>query len=181
MPKPISKTSNSQLKILGWYQVIGGAIGLKKAFDELWANYNNNGSISFLCMVALMLYCFSMYAGRLLLSRNYEHGLVLTFFNQVLQVFSITALGCSFMYISGLMFQLNAHYWHEPMAFDYGAGFEWQYLSQWRFQWFTGSSMLAIGVNLIGLYLSYFTYRLYKKVRKEREYVEINYAVTSKV
>jgi len=167
--------------ILGWYQVIGGAIGLKQVFDQIWANYNYNGNIGFLCLVALTLYCFSMYAGRLLLSRNYEHGLELTFVNQALQVFSVTAFGCSFMYVSGLMFQLNGHYWHEPMAYDYGVGFEWKYLSQWQLQWGSGSSMLALGVNVIGLYFSYFTYRLYKKVRKEREYIEINYAVTRKV
>lgn len=167
------------MQALAWHQIIGGAIGLKKVFDELWnGGYHSTGSI-FLCLIALGLYTFTLYAGRLLLSDRYENGLALTFINQCFQVISITVFGCTFMYYSGVIFKLYGYYWHEGGSYSKSAGFDFKYLSDYRFAFGSGSSELALGINFVGLYLTYFSYRLYKQVRMERQYIESRYAVTS--
>lgn len=66
----ISKKSNIKLKILAWYQIIGGIAGLLITIWLLARTGQINGLILLILLFASGLYVFSIYCGRLLLTIN---------------------------------------------------------------------------------------------------------------
>lgn len=91
----------SRMKSLGWYQIIGGILGICCLIYTLINTGTLTGSKFLLIVIAFLLFGFSIYCGNLL--RKFDvHGLSLSMWNQVLQVLQFHVLAIGFYYCSGM-------------------------------------------------------------------------------
>jgi len=161
MTNEISKAIKIGLKTLGWYQIIGGIMGLLLTIYLLAKTGGITGVAMLLYLAAIGLYVFSIYSGRLLLGKRYETGLSFTIVNQLLQIFNFLVLGYGYFYISGafLMGAISVNHTDGfKMGLDFGL------TSKWRLDWNSDDTSFELGVNFLAVYLSYFAYNLRKKI-----------------
>ena len=103
----LSKQSRIKLKVLAWYQIVGGITGLLLTIWLIAQTGQINGLILLVLLFATGLYSFSIYCGRLLMTDKYLTGFKLSLVNQAIQILQFAMLGYAFWYASGLMFTLG--------------------------------------------------------------------------
>jgi hypothetical protein len=158
----ISKKSNIKLKILAWYQIIGGIAGLLITVWLLARTEQINGLILLIILFAFGLYIFSIYCGRLLLTNKYLLGFKLSLINQAMQLFQFGMLGYAFWYVSGLMFITGIKI-HDGFTFIFNFGL----MSTWQISIATNEREFMIAINLVAIYFVYYTQNLKSAIINE--------------
>jgi hypothetical protein len=139
---------NTIFKALGWYQIIGGIIGFGMlAWASTMANGWNNSLLLLLLFIAL-LYGFSIYCGAVLL-KNPVKGLSRSFVNQLLQTVQFGLMGYVFKFISGIAISVK---WMPVMSVHFGLE-----ASSFVIQFNSDEMHAFIGVNLVAVFLAYYT------------------------
>jgi hypothetical protein len=159
----ISKKTKSGFLILGAYQILGGMTGIILA--GLHAYSHNRGMILFL-LLAFLFFGYSILCGVLLIKTNVM-ALRLSLVNFLLQLVGWTILGFGFEYISGAFISVGIEL-TGPAKFDVTFG-----LSNFHLTFNRNPEKFVIGFNLIALYLLFYTDRLSRKVKSEKETQEL--------
>lgn len=151
----LSKKSKIKLKIFGWYQIIGGVVGVLLTLYLLALTDQLTGLMMILYLIAFGLYSFSIYSGRILLGNNHERGLNLSILNQAMQVVSFTLLGYGFMYVSGMMFLVSI-----KAEAGVKINFNFSFTSTWHLYFKSDDSTNEFAINFLAIYLIYFADKL---------------------
>jgi len=162
MHSSLTPKSSVKLKVLGWYQVLGGAAGILVTLYILIRTTQISGLLLILYLLVFFLYGFSAWCGRLLLSDKYIRGLKLSIINQALQIVSFFAAGYGYMYVSGLMFFVGI-----KLVNGFTFNFNFGIISSWQIDINTDAEGTEIAINLVALYLIYFIDKLLRTVKQE--------------
>jgi hypothetical protein len=98
----LSKKSAIRLRILGWYQIIGGIYGVLMI---LWFATHLDRvywQLYFIALLLVALYGFSIYSGYLLFRDKFIFGIKLSVINQCLQIFGLTFVRFTYIYVAGM-------------------------------------------------------------------------------
>lgn len=149
-----------KLKVLAYYQIIGGIIGIG-AIGYGLVMQPVTGGLLLVFALACTLYVFSGWCGWILL-KNTDKGLFFSLINQILQVIVFVFGAYAFKYVAGvsLLVALNLTEGHN-LAFNFD-------LSSFQFNFNSQTEGILIGVNVVAFYLVYFISLARDKV-KERE------------
>jgi hypothetical protein len=101
MENEFSKSIVAKLKILGIYQIAGGVVDLCLVVWVISGLTLTTSLLSILLLVVIGFYAYSIYCGTLLLKKN-TSGLNHSLINQFLQLISLSILGVTFQYNSGV-------------------------------------------------------------------------------
>lgn len=82
----------------------------------------NLKSSSTIFVIIILLYSFSIYSGYTLLTKNFEKGLDLSIYNQLIQVIGFGISGFTFEYFSGIFLSLGLNITNDTII-NYNAGF----------------------------------------------------------
>lgn len=163
MPPFLSKQSRIKLKVLAWYQIIGGIMGILVTIWLVAQLGQINGLILLILLFATSLYVFSIYCGRLLLTDKYLTGFKLTIINQVIQIPQFAMLGYAFWYVSGCMVTIGINV-------DHGFGFDFNFhiMSTYQISVATSETTFKLAINLFAIYLVHFTEKLRTMMKEEK-------------
>ncbi len=88
-----------KIKAIGWYQLLGGIVGIGFMLRLITKIQAMNGSLFLIILVGLGLYLFSIYAGSLMIKRvNEKRAIIISIVNQSLQIFQFKMLGFGLTY-----------------------------------------------------------------------------------
>ena len=156
----MEKQLRKQVTALALYQITGGILGI---LLTLWVMFRGEmvltQQVLRLSLVAAALFVFSILCGRMLF-RNPPRGLVLSLFNQVLQVVYFTFGAYGFQYVAGLRI---------GFGFDMVGSWTFKFrvaLSSFQFDFGTATGQKFIGINLVALFLIFWIERLLEQVKK---------------
>jgi len=144
------KQLKEEIKILGYYQLIGGLIGVGFViFQLIGLGSTNSDLVAIIIMIILLFpYILSIYAGNQCL-KDSKNQLSISKINQALQVISFNLGGIGFTYHSGIYFSLGINTTDEFLFIsNFG-------LSTINFQLSSSSEISFILINLIAFYLVY--------------------------
>jgi hypothetical protein len=162
-----SKNVKKQMLVAGYYQIIGGIIGLGLL---IWTLINLDSFQPVLLVIflpAFLLFFFSVYCGYLLVSGKISGGR-LSINNQFLQLFSFAFGRYAYQYLSGLGFTIG---------FDLTDSFNFIFyfgISSWKLNFNTDSPLIQLEFNLIALYVIFALIKLKRQVKTENERLMIN-------
>jgi hypothetical protein len=137
----------NKIKTLAFYQILTGILGL------LFLLLMNLKSSSTIFVIIIGLHSFSIYSGYLLLTKNFEKGLDLSIYNQLIQVVGFGISGFTFEYFSGIFLSLGLNITNDTII-NYNAGFNTWILN------LGSNSSLFININLVALGLIFFIFKL---------------------
>lgn len=156
----------TEIKYLGYYQIIGGVIGIIVAVMAV-VNSINAGFFTLMKFPIYIFLClpfvFSMYVGFRCIDRK-PNRLKLSKWNQVLQVISFAIGGYGFTYFAGIHFGVGLDL-TDNFVFNYKLG-----LSMFQFNINQNAHLSYVMVNLFALYLVYriIRYEEFFDLEKER-------------
>ena len=96
----------SNLKLVGWYQIIGGSIGVLLVAYSIIMAENVTGFALLVYAMALLLFGYSIFSG-VLCVENKNAALQHTLINQILQILGFALLGFGFSYAAGLYINIG--------------------------------------------------------------------------
>ena len=146
----------SHLNILGFYQIIGGVIGLFILFQSMHATGFSILIIIFLPILFALLFIYSIICGILCLKRH-DLALSLSYINQILQIMGFAFAGFSFIYVSGIYFLVVFNF-TEHLNVDYKSG-----LSTVKLFYNIAQKPIQLEINLIAPLLLIYISHLSKK------------------
>ena len=148
------KTRNqveTEIKYLGYYQIIGGVIGIIVAVIAI-VNSINAGFFSLVKFPIYFILClpfvFSMYVGFRCIDKK-PNRLRLSKWNQVLQVIGFGISGYGYTYIAGIQLGIGLDL-TESYVFNYKLG-----LSMFQFNINQNAHLSFVMVNILALFLVY--------------------------
>jgi len=166
--KPREKMTDkitSQLKVLSYYQIAGGIIGLGLTIWLVITLISFQWLLLLLFLIAFLLYAFSIYCGVMLL-RNIETGLRFSKINQFLQIIHFTAFGYAFQYVSGIYLSVGIDL-TTALNFTFNFG-----ISSWQIKVNSEDPTIAVSLNLVALFLIIF-------IDKARDQIKVNHLKNS--
>jgi len=104
----ISIEIEQRMKFLGYYQIIGGIVGLYMIISSFILVQAFGGLQFLFYFIAFGLFAFSIYSGNLLRIENIK-GIKYSNWVQISQVLQVSFIGFSFGYSSGIEFSLGFH------------------------------------------------------------------------
>jgi hypothetical protein len=154
--------TESRIKIIGIYQIIGGLIGLIATILLLAKFGFINGSSFKMFLLFILLYSFSVFCGYLLIKKQFEKGLNYSIINQLIQVLSFSILGFSFKFYSGLFLSLGINLTTDTiLTYNFG-------LTTWNFKLNSESGIIEISINLVALILINIIFKLKEKLKLQK-------------
>ena len=161
MEHTISKETIAKFNALGWYQIVGGIIGLGLTIWIISGLTTIIGPLLLLLLIATGLYGYSIYCGSLLLKRK-ESGLSHSLINQFLQLVNFSISGFVFQYISGVYLSMGVDLTNS-FNFTFNVG-----VSSWQLAINSDSESLVFNFNFVALFLILWIGKLRRKINKER-------------
>jgi len=102
------KNFYQKIKAIGWFQLIGGIVGLVFMVQLITRLATINGSAFLIVLTGLGLFSFSVYAGSLMIKKgNEKRAIILSIVNQSLQIFQFKILGFGLTYSTLLSFTIG--------------------------------------------------------------------------
>ena len=101
MEKTISSKTKIGYQILGYYQIIGGVIGILLNIYGFFTQLPVFGIVIIIPFVFFILYGFSIYCGAKCLKFE-DNSLTISIYNQVFQILGFSIFGIVFNYVAGL-------------------------------------------------------------------------------
>jgi len=160
MEKIISKEIESDLAKLGFYQIIGGVLGLIVILWNMFETFLMSALGILLYLFILLFFAYSIFCGILCLKAN-KNALRLSLINQILQVIGFAIMGFGFKYIAGVYFSIGLDL-SESIKFGVGAG-----ISSFNFNFNNQTERLELDFNVVAIALIYWIDKLMKKVKEE--------------
>lgn len=97
------KNTKTTIKVLGFYHILGGIIGLWITSKLLWNFGQITGPVLLISLVAIGLYCFSIQIGNLILQGNrMKRGIIYAFILNALQIISFSTGSYQYNFYSGI-------------------------------------------------------------------------------
>gem|GEM_PF-496731 len=160
MKDSIFKDAKFKLKLLGYYQIVGGVAGWALTICLIAQTITITGLILLLFLVALSLYSFSIYCGIQILKNN-KYALNLSLTNQYIQLISFSILGYGFKYVSGLLLSIGFDFTNSVvMKFNMGI------MSSWELSFKDDTNQIQLNLNLIALFFIIFIDNLKKSIKE---------------
>ncbi len=156
-----------KLNILGYYQLIGGIIGLLFTLYILLNQSILNGLSMILFLIALGLMAFSIYCGFLILKKQYEKGINFSMINQALQVIGFGVLGYSFKYTSGILLGLTVDLTNDLII---GLNFN---VTTWKMNWNSDPDLTYLSINFVAIFILGFIFKAKEKFDNKRSEIEL--------
>jgi hypothetical protein len=91
-----------KIKYLGFYQLIGGIIGILNTIRFLPSFTQINGGVFLILLLIFALFSYSFYCGYLLIKKKNSKGLNLSVYNQLIQIIGFGVLGYAFHFTAGI-------------------------------------------------------------------------------
>ena len=160
MEQYITERLKISLKILGWYQIIGGVLGIGV---NIWMFFTQLPVFSFnilLPFLFLGLQLFSIYCGTSCLKYR-ESALHYSMLNQAIQIVGLTFYGFHFSYVSGL-FLASVIDLSNSMEANFTTG-----ISTFSFRYNIDKSYTQIELNLVATCLVFFIEYLIRKAKAQ--------------
>lgn len=157
---------DTEIKILSWYQIIGGIIGLGMMIQYILQTEAFNGYAVLLLFVMLILYLFSVASGLILL-KNPAKGMLPSRINQIIQIIGFAVAGYSFQYISGLGVSIGFDI-TEGMLLKLNAA-----LSSFEYNWNTDHDEAFLVVNIVPLVVMYLLNKIENELEQENPSIEL--------
>jgi hypothetical protein len=102
------KSTTLTMKIIGWFQIVGGVLGLAAVASLMLNTGEVSGGLLLIFLIGTSLFIFSIYAGRhLLITDNPAFGLIMSLINQSFQLFQWKILGWGMLYAAGTQFSVG--------------------------------------------------------------------------
>lgn len=167
MSDNLPKNIQTNLLILGYYQFIGGIIGLGLLIAALTTISNFEVLLLIILSSGAALFSFSIYCG-ILLIRKKEIGIRRSIINQFLQILAFSYAGYSYQYFSGMGLSIGIDI-TESFNFITYLG-----LSSWKLNINTDSVLSTIEINLVAIILLSNLFSLQKRIelKKNKRSVE---------
>jgi hypothetical protein len=158
--------TKSNISTIGWYQIIGGAIG---AIIILYSVFNSTQfsalNIS-IYVFMLLFFAYSIFCGTLCLKHK-DNALIHSLINQFLQLIGFAFFGFAFTYVAGLYLSIGLDLSNSiDMKFDVG-------ISKFDFNINREHERAEINFNLVAFALIYWIDKLMKKIKEEKTNIEI--------
>jgi hypothetical protein len=156
----ISRETQSRVKALGIYQIIGGAIGILLICLGINRNTALTGIAILIYSIIFLFFAFSVLCGVLCLAVN-KSCLRFSLINQILQVVGFAMMGIIFHYVAGFYVTVGVNLTNS-IEFRFGAG-----ISTFQLYINTSNNILELHFNLIAIGLVYWISKLLKTIKKE--------------
>ena len=159
-------TIDNRMKSIGYYQIIGGVVGLILTIYFLIKQAAISGFILFFILIGLFLFSYSIYCGNLLRKLDLK-GLSYSIWNQALQVFPFGLLGIGFRYYSGVFFMFGFE-WTDSFnpSLKYG-------ISGWAMSYFANKMHeIIFYVNIVPIIILYLIFKTEKEIKERKELME---------
>ena len=157
------------IKLLAYYEIIGGVLGL------LILTYFTltTSSIQLPLLIALSIgaifFLFSIISGQQLLYGNLTKALNLSLITQMLQLISFAVSGYALLLVSGLMISVGLELTN---GFEVSSGFS---LSEYDFNFNNQKELVIFKINLVALFL------IYQIIKIKSKLSEINLETSSQI
>lgn len=152
----------TKLKRLAYYQIAGGIIGIILTIYLIEQTVTITGLVLLIYLLAVGLYSFSIYCGRLLLKGEYELGLKLSTINQSLQIFSFALMGFAFKFVAGLYLGFSIDYTND---FKFATKFSFSAL---QINMNTDKELITLGFNFFAVYLVQHIMRMKEEIEEKK-------------
>ncbi len=154
------KKARKRLQLVGYYQIIGGALGMLTA---IWALFTQTVKIEvFMYLFALCLYLYSMYCGYLLL-QDKHNGIKLSIYNQAIQVIEFAMFGYAYGFVAGIPVQIGIDL-TEKFTFHFFTGVSKFYMSINK-----NPQLLQLNINFFAAFLIYHLQRAEVRITLQSE------------
>lgn len=167
MEKPTSNQVQSHISKLGYYQVIGGALGIILLFLTALQNDSFTILVVFIYLFMCSAFVYSVLCGMLCLKKK-EKALKFSLINQILQLVGFAVLGYAFQYAAGVYLTVGVDL-TKSVNMDLGFG-----ISKFNFNFNHEKEKLEFDFNLVALVLIYWIDKLMNKVKEEKDAVIIS-------
>jgi len=141
------KQIKNKVMILGWYQLIGGILGITLSIDLLFniLSQGPDGSIILMLLINIP-FVLSIYAGYACI-KDQTNRFLISKINQAFQVVSFSIAGAAYTYYSGVFFSIGIDTTLNS-TYDFRLG-----LSAFNFEFNSGSDNYMVYVNLVAFYI----------------------------
>jgi hypothetical protein len=166
-PKKQMNSTLKKLNILGYYQIIGGIIGLLITLYILINQTVLNGPLMVMFLIAIGLMVFTIYCGFLLIKKQYEMGINLSIINQAMQVIGFRVLGYGFLYTSGLLSGIIV-----DLSNDFIIVLNFN-LATWKMNWNSEPELTYISINFVAIFILKFIFNVKEKLNNNANDIEL--------
>ncbi|WP_028375095.1 hypothetical protein [Leeuwenhoekiella sp. MAR_2009_132] len=156
-----------KLNILGYYQLIGGIIGLLFTLYILMNQPVLNGPLMVIYLIAIGLMIYTIYCGFLLIKKQYEKGINFSMINQALQVIGFGVLGYGFKYTSGILAGLKV-----DLTNDFIIGLNFN-VTTWKMNWNSDPDLTYININFVAIFILGFIFKAKEKFDNNKSEIEL--------
>ena len=164
--KDMTKKDNSDISTIGWYQIIGGGIGVIIILYSLFTTTQLAGPNVLIYIFMLLFFAYSIFCGTLCIKHKtnaMKHSLI----NQFLQLIGFAFFGFAFTYVAGLYLSVGLDLSNSiDMEFDVG-------ISKFNFNINREHERAEINFNLVAFGLIYWIDKLVRRIKTEKANIEI--------
>ena len=143
----MKKSELVDLKILAYYQIAGGLLGIFFWVLMLLDIKSLTIPNLLLYIILFLFYSYSITCGYFILAGEIKKGLDHSFFNQLFQLINFSISGYAFKYVSGVILSVGIDHTHDFLI-DFNAS-----LSQSQLLINQHSEIVKIGFNIIAFLL----------------------------
>ena len=154
---PFPSKINTKIKILGIYQILGGAYGTYFNLAFLNTHSQLPDLIILLFSIAIFLYCYSIVCGIFIFTKK-DIQLKYTLINQYLQLISFSILGYAFQYASGIYLYIGVIF-TDNINFKATAG-----ITTWQIMFNTDSNVMEVYLNIVPVFIIIFIDRIKRQI-----------------
>ena len=153
--------TKSNISTIGWYQIIGGGIGVLIILYSLFTSAQLSGLNILIYVFMLLFFIYSIFCGALCIQHK-ANALTHSLINQCLQLIGFAFLGVAFSYAGGLYLSVGLDLSNSVnMKFNVG-------ISKFDFNINREHERAEINFNLVAFGLVYWIDRLMKKSKEEK-------------
>jgi len=163
MREYLTYATKDRVKILGYYQLIGGIIGLVLWIKMLVNTGEFTGLIFLFVLIILGLFLYSIYVGFQTL-RLKNNWILHSQINQLFQFLSLSLLGFTYHYFSGIGFFIGL-----DMTDSYILKYDLSLLSNCHLEYNLHPDQIIIKFNIFAFFVLYYIARLDKRIKTETE------------
>ncbi|MBN2616477.1 MAG: hypothetical protein JXR71_12360 [Bacteroidales bacterium] len=158
------KDTETTLKVIGVYQIVGGIIGYWMIARLLMGIENINGPLLVLILIPLFLFGFSIQSGNLLLQKEKrKKGLIFSSILQAMQMFAFGVGKYAFLFFSGIKLIVGFNI-TDSFNIKFSA-----WLSDYSAKYNSDNEVYYFYLNLVAVFLLYVLIDIYEEFTKENK------------
>ena len=166
MQVDLSTKTKSDISKIGWYQIIGGGLGILIILYSLITLDQIAGLTIIIYAFMFVFFGYSVTCGTLCL-KSHKNALRHSLINQLLQLVSLTIFGFAFSFVAGVYLSLGLDFSKSiEITFEFG-------ISKFDFNINREHERTAVGLNLVALGLIYWINKLIKNSQAKRQNIII--------